>query len=726
MAYLVLARKYRPQTFDEIVGQSQVTRTLVNAIRSDRVHHAYLFCGVRGLGKTTAARVLAKCLVCEQGPTPTPCNACSHCTAVMDGGSVDVLEIDGASNNSVEDIRSLRDQVHYLPQFTRRKIYIIDEVHMLTASAFNALLKTLEEPPPHVTFIFATTDPHKVLPTILSRVSRLDFRRVRLRELVDHLREICTRESVKVEDEALAVVAGAAEGSVRDAMTALDKLIAFGEDPTEAGIGADEARAILGQADRASVAALADAVFARDATSALERFDAITQIGCDLQQFALSYLQHLRDLLVVSRCGRHDALLDLPDTLLEPLEAQARELDPTRIAQHFDRFSRVLEQLEASRVPKMVLEMALLDLVQAEPLIPLGDLVERLGALESGSGGPPRGGGGAGGGAAPRGNARDPRADPGRRRAHAQPAAERPVAPAQASRAENPTPAPSRAEDPTPAPAPSRAEDPTPAPTSTPDFSSWRPPEAPPKARPQRRPEPKPTPEPSASPPRAANPNSSSRGPDAKATPQGMSGMVDQFRAMLGADADFTLRAPESEPEPATPRPEQAPPDAGCSSSRCLPRDTITLDKHSPFEAWELFLDQVRAEDELLFAVLADFGLLELAGERLRLAAARGSFCADQLAHRPELRARLDELLAACFGAAIRVDLEDQTPVLPEIPSLSLVEARRKRAHQQKVEQRARTHPGIRAVLDTFGGTLSSVEALTPPPRDPLEPAPRS
>jgi DNA polymerase-3 subunit gamma/tau len=232
VAYLALARKYRPQRFADMIGQEHVTRTLQNAIKADRVHHAYLFCGVRGLGKTTAARILAKCLVCERGPTDEPCNQCNQCVAINEGRSVDVIEIDGASNNSVDDIRSLRDQVNYLPHSARRKIYIIDEVHMLTQQAFNALLKTLEEPPPHVTFMFATTDPHKVLATILSRVSRLDYRRVRVATLVPYLREILSKEGLAVEDEGLKVIARCGEGSVRDSLTLLDKVIAFASDPT--------------------------------------------------------------------------------------------------------------------------------------------------------------------------------------------------------------------------------------------------------------------------------------------------------------------------------------------------------------------------------------------------------------------------------------------------------------------------------------------------------------
>jgi DNA polymerase-3 subunit gamma/tau len=598
---------------------------------------------------------------------------------------VDVIEIDGASNNSVDDIRGLREQVHYLPQLARRKIYIIDEVHMLTASAFNALLKTLEEPPPHVTFIFATTDPHKVLPTILSRVSRLDFRRVGLRDLVGHLRNIADAEGVKIQDDALAVVASTAEGSVRDSLTALDKVIAFGEQPFEREITADEARGILGRADRLAIADLAGAVFARDAKATLEHFDAITRIGCDLQQFALTFLQHLRDLMVLQSVGRNDVLLDLPDAILERVEAQAKSTGRGTVSQHFDRFSRVLEQLEGSRVPKMVLEMALLDLVHAEPLLPLGDLVQRLAALGRGqvtsSGGRHGGGGGA------------PRESAG-------PAgAEGPRPKSQLRRAEAP-----RSEDARPTPPPKAPTAPT-----TPAPASVR----------------------------------STPTPPSK--PGGMSGLTDQFRAILGrgesspatppressaarnADSsppDFALAAP-APPTELAPAPARAPgPDAGCPSSRCLPRESIDLDKVQGFEAWESFLDLLRGEDDLLFAVLADFGLVSIDKDELALASSRDSFAHMQLRERPDLRASLDQMLAGAFGQPLKLRIVDATPSLPELPSLSLLEAARKRSHQRKVEGEARSHPGIRAVLDTFGAKLTAVEALTPAPRTPVDQTP--
>ncbi|MCA9661504.1 MAG: DNA polymerase III subunit gamma/tau, partial [Myxococcales bacterium] len=338
MAYVVLARKYRPQRFPDLIGQEHVTRTLANAIAHDRVHHAYLFCGARGLGKTTTARLLAKCLVCEKGPTSEPCNECSECRAVIEGRSVDVIEIDGASNNRVDDVRNLRDQVRYLPQTARRKIYIIDEVHMLTGSAFNALLKTLEEPPEHVTFIFATTEVHELPATILSRVSRFDFRRLPSARLVEHMQSILEKEGVEIEEAGLFLIARAGGGSVRDSLTLLDKVIAFADDTGK--ISAEEVRVVLGVPSHLAVAALAKAVLTRDADATLREFDRVVASGQDLQQLAIAFLQHLRNLVVVKLTASREVLIDASEAEFDALREQAAGLDPSVLSQLFDRFSR--------------------------------------------------------------------------------------------------------------------------------------------------------------------------------------------------------------------------------------------------------------------------------------------------------------------------------------------------------------------------------------------------
>ncbi|MEM6295655.1 MAG: DNA polymerase III subunit gamma/tau, partial [Myxococcota bacterium] len=472
MSYVVLARKYRPLVFADMVGQEHVGRTLGNAIRQDRVHHAYLFAGARGLGKTTTARIFAKGLVCEKGPTAEPCNVCEQCVAVNEGRSVDVVEIDGASNNSVDNIRNLREQVHYLPQTARRKVYIIDEVHMLTTSAFNALLKTLEEPPEHVNFIFATTEPQKVIPTILSRVSRLDFRRVSPEESVAHLQNILGKEERSVDDGGLRLIARAAGGSVRDSLTLLDQVIAFADDPTN--ISEEETRRVLGQADRARIADLVDALLEHNPDAVMAQFDELVTAGHDLTVLSMQLLEHLRDLTLAKVCRSSSVFKGATESEVDILKKQASKADAVALSQMFDRFSRVVDRLPTSRVQRMLLEMGLLDLAHADAMVPLGDIVQRLEAMGQGGGaqGGRAGGGFSGGG----GGGRGPTP---RRRADAEPAAPasftppqpqaappEPAAP-QASAAQ-PSPAPSFTPRPEPAPAPQAAEAPAPAAPSTP------------------------------------------------------------------------------------------------------------------------------------------------------------------------------------------------------------------------------------------------------------------
>ena len=249
VAYLVLARKYRPERFSEIVGQEHITRTLANAISLDRLHHAYLFCGIRGLGKTTAARILAKCLTCEQAPTIEPCGTCRQCIGIKEGNAVDVVEIDGASNNSVDDVRKLREQVHHLPLVAKRKVYIIDEVHMMSTSAFNALLKTLEEPPAHVKFLFATTEADRVPITVRSRCQRFDLRRISADDLATFFATLVEKEGVTIEDEALQLIARAADGSARDGLSLLDQAIAL----SQGNVTSDDVRAMLGLSDQGRI-----------------------------------------------------------------------------------------------------------------------------------------------------------------------------------------------------------------------------------------------------------------------------------------------------------------------------------------------------------------------------------------------------------------------------------------------------------------------------------------
>ena len=394
MSYLVLARKYRPQTFDEIVGQEHVTQTLTNAIATGRLHHAFLFTGARGVGKTTAARILAKCLSCVNAPTATPCNVCDACREIAAGTSVDVQEIDAASNNSVDNIRELREAIRYAPVRGKKKVYILDEVHMLSGSAWNALLKTLEEPPPHAVFVFATTDPHKLPATILSRVQRYDFKLVPQRRIVEHLAKILDDEKIAHDKAALSLVARESGGSVRDALSLLDQVIASSPN----GLTEASTAEVLGVADRTLLDKLGAAVLAKDAHAALALVDAAFARGQDLAQLAHAFLGHLRDLVVARAVADPSALVDASPSELEALVKAAQSVPAGVPELLFERFAKVAEETAKSAVPRYVLEIGLIALTRVEPLEPIGALLQKLEALESRV---EKGGGNGGGGARP-------------------------------------------------------------------------------------------------------------------------------------------------------------------------------------------------------------------------------------------------------------------------------------------------------------------------------------
>jgi DNA polymerase-3 subunit gamma/tau len=395
MSYLVLARKWRPQRFDEVVGQGHVTRTLANAIEMDRVAHGFLFAGVRGVGKTSMARILAKSLNCVDGPTPSPCGECDSCRAITAGTAVDVIEIDGASNNSVDDIRDLRETVPYRPQLGRCKIYVIDEVHMLSVSAFNALLKTLEEPPSHVKFIFATTEPHKIPPTILSRCQRYDFRRIPTAAIVDRIRQILDGEQIKAEPAALSIIGREAEGSMRDALSILDQVLATGS----AEITASAVEDLLGVVARQVYFQLSAALLAGDPRGCLEVVRDVDRQGYDTTTFSRGLLEHLRNLVVANVCQDDLSLLDLPDQELEELGQQARSASSDTLHRLFKHFSEAYEEIARSSHPRILVETALARLADLGPLLPADELVSRLEALAAGGrgsvGGDTSGSGGA-------------------------------------------------------------------------------------------------------------------------------------------------------------------------------------------------------------------------------------------------------------------------------------------------------------------------------------------
>ena len=379
MSYLVLARKWRPQTFEEVVGQAHVTRTLQNAISTSRVGHGYLFTGPRGVGKTSTARILAKALNCAQGPTPHPCGVCDSCREVAGQGSVDVIEIDGASNNSVEDIRDLREKVLYSGVRDRHKIYIIDEVHMLSNAAFNALLKTLEEPPSHVVFIFATTEVHKVPATILSRTQRFDFRRVGARELTVQLKKILDSENIASSSEALALVAKAAGGSVRDSQTLLDQVISYSR---EKAVTAEDVLAVLGGVQEGQALAALAAGLNGKGELAFQWVHELYERGADFR-LALEALQDLlRGLMLVKSSESAADQADLLPETVDALKALAPSVGMSRILTLLKFSGEAEAQMRFSSNPRLALELFLVRLGSFQPQGSLGELYDELSVLE--------------------------------------------------------------------------------------------------------------------------------------------------------------------------------------------------------------------------------------------------------------------------------------------------------------------------------------------------------
>jgi DNA polymerase III subunit gamma/tau len=354
MDYQVSARKYRPGTFDDVIGQPHVVQTLVNSITTKRIAQAYLFSGTRGVGKTTVARILAKALNCEQGPTGTPCATCANCQEIAQGTSVDVIEIDGASNTSVDDVREIRENVKFTPFRGSYRVYIIDEVHMLSNSAFNALLKTLEEPPPHVVFIFATTEIHKIPATILSRCQHYNFRRIAKTEIIERLRHVAKQDGITIEDRSLTALARASEGSMRDALSLLDQAVAFGGK----SIVHTDLEALLGAVPQELLRAMIQAITTQDSAAALRVLAQLLDQGHDLRAYCADVVEYLRNMLVVSVTSPQEwpALIEASSDDLSQLATDKASLTPEQIQQIFMLFTQAEDALRFSAHPRFVLE----------------------------------------------------------------------------------------------------------------------------------------------------------------------------------------------------------------------------------------------------------------------------------------------------------------------------------------------------------------------------------
>jgi len=380
MSYLVLARKWRPQVFEEVVGQRPITQTLQNAISQNRVAHAFLFTGARGVGKTSTARILAKALNCEKGPHINPCNQCTTCNEISSGTSMDVIEIDGASNRGIDEIRQLRENVRYTPAKSQYKIYIIDEVHMLTREAFNALLKTLEEPPSHIIFVFATTEPHKIPPTILSRCQRYDFKRLPMKEILGSLKKIIEEEKVQISQRSLLSIAQESEGSLRDAQSLLDQVISYGGKE----IRDEDIIEVLGLIDRKILSDTIEAIADKDAERCMEVIEHVYHYGVDLQHFCRELLQYLRHLILIKVSQHPEGLMELPEEETEILKKQAEKFEFDQLNQLFNLLLKGEEEIAQSTFPRTMLEITLIRMATFRPLLPIDEILRKLETLGKG------------------------------------------------------------------------------------------------------------------------------------------------------------------------------------------------------------------------------------------------------------------------------------------------------------------------------------------------------
>ncbi len=707
MSYVVLARKWRPMTFSDLIGQDHVSETLGNAIKSGRIAHAFLFTGVRGVGKTTSARIMAKALNClaSDGPTKTPCLECAACKEIAEGKDVDVQEIDGASYNGVDEVRRLQESLPYRPNRDRYKIFIVDEVHMLSQSAWNAFLKTLEEPPPHVKFIFATTEVHKVPVTILSRVQRFDFKLIPTRLLMDRLRYVLEQERVAAEEAALAILAREAAGSMRDAMSLLDQVIAWSDETlTETGVAS-----VLGVASRKVLYDLTAELIAGRPGPPLQLIAQLANQGFDTNHVARDLLMVLRDVVVTATSDAADQLVDLPE---------GERADVARLAQHdvddllrlHQGFSQGYDDVVRSAQPRAALEMLLVRLARRPPLVPIDDLIERLIRLEKRlhSGGRAPSGGGDGSRSRDGAGAGTRTPDRGARALSQQASAQQASA-QQASAQSEPSHVTQRTGGGRPAPRAASNEPAPPAerppPASTASSTAPPPNSAPPNSAP-----------PNSAPPNSAPPNSA---PPTLSTQPAAPGAVRPPTPSSTPPRSAPATSTADSPAPSTPPQRRetsaahstaAAQSANGSSVRPPPASNPTklpLDGNA-VEAWRAVVEPLRATDPKLGAFLDHAEVIAADAQSVSIRYQPGSMV-DLALKEPGIVKRIEDSARALFGGQPAFVAEVvQGPQSGN--SVFAVDKQARQTEQREAITQARNHPMVQEAVRVLGARIKNIE----------------
>ena len=680
MSYVVLARKWRPQSFEDLVGQGHVSTTLANAIAQDRVAHAFLFTGVRGVGKTTSARILAKALNCAKGPTATPCQQCPQCLEITTGNDMDVQEIDAASNTGVDDVRRLQSMLAPQPARDRFKIFIVDEVHMLSGAAWNAFLKTLEEPPPHVKFIFATTEVHKVPVTILSRCQRYDFKLISAQMVAERLRFVLDQEKIAADEAAIKIIAREAAGSMRDAMSLLDQVIAWIGIDTDR-LTAEGVARVLGVAERSVHHRLAEAVIGGDAASCVRMIGELAQQGYDLPHTARDFLAHLRDLVIAKVAEHPAALLDLADEEMADITALAGKSDVDDLTRLHQGFSKAFDDIVRSGQPRASLEMALVRLARRPPLLPIDELLRRLGDLERRLGGGAPGPGGAPRGGAPGAGGPPPARPGGGRPSYSAEAPAGSTAPITSAPPATPFVAPQAI-----APAPFVAPQAIAAPIAAPAPISPRPAAA-------TAPEP---------PPRPSAPSPASTPPRREPAP-GAPGAPFVAPASMSGPPSASIGPPSA----GAPRRPSTPPPASGRPSVIVPATPPVVAAPAELEGFRAVLGIVRARRPALASVLEHAAVLRFAADRVELGYEAGSFLVGQATDASAKDLLLDALRIH-FGGAPELVFETLANKHGNV-TLAMVDTAERKLKLDAAKRAVAEHPLVTAAIELLGAELKDV-----------------